>query len=330
MLFVLDAETGAVRAKIDTGAGTVATPNGLSGPIAIDTNGDGIADVVYAGDLNGNMWKFDLSSSSAGAWKVAFGGSPLFTTGGQPITVRPDVTQFTQGGYLVAFGTGRYIDTSDDARHDAQTFYGIRDNGAAGGRAVEPGAADRRQQHRDGRRRQHLSPDARTRLVRRRSTRRLSGDNAISLATYTSRKKGWYINLPASGERVVSDANIRAGRVVFNTLIPNTDPCGFGGTGWVMEVDVMTGNRNDTPTFDTNNDKRYRAADLDLERDSRQRQRAPVSSIPAAAGFLRAPTQSGQPPFENKYVNASSGSVEKILEGAGAGTQGRKSWRQIQ
>ena len=76
----------------------------------------------------------------------------------------------------------------------------------------------------------------------------LSGDNAIAVPRTTSAsKKGWYINLPATGERVVSDANIRAGRVVFNTLIPNTDPCGFGGTGWVMEVDVMTGNRNDSP-----------------------------------------------------------------------------------
>ncbi len=78
VLFVLDAETGALRAKIDTGSGSVSTPNGLSGAIAVDTTGDGIADVVYAGDLNGNMWKFDLSSSSPGSWGVALGGSPLY------------------------------------------------------------------------------------------------------------------------------------------------------------------------------------------------------------------------------------------------------------
>ena len=107
---------------------------------------------------------------------------------------------------------------------------------------------------------------------------------------YVASKKGWYINLPASGERVVSDANIRAGRVVFNTLIPNSDPCGFGGTGWVMEVDVMTGNRNDSPTFDTNDDKQISAADLDLNGTHDNASGRAVASIPAAAGFLRAPT----------------------------------------
>jgi type IV pilus assembly protein PilY1 len=128
---------------------------------------------------------------------------------------------------------------------------------------------------------------------------------------------------------VVSDANIRAGRVVFNTLIPNTDPCGFGGSGWVMEFDVMTGNRNDTPTFDTNDDKGISAADLDLSGTIDNASGRSISSIPAQAGFLRMPGQ-GRPSFENKYVNTSAGSVSVIGETAGLGTQGRASWRQIQ
>ena len=133
ILYVLDAQTGAVRAKIDTGSGSAATPNGLSGPIGVDTNGDGVVDVVYAGDLFGNLWKFDLSGSSPGAWNVAFSGAPLFTTPGQPITVRPDVTRFTTGGYLVTFGTGRYIDVSDNTSVEAESFYGIRDAGSPAG-----------------------------------------------------------------------------------------------------------------------------------------------------------------------------------------------------
>ena len=158
----------------------------------------------------------------------------------------------------------------------------------------------------------------------------LAGDNAIARSDYTASKKGWYINLPATGERVVSDSNIRAGRVVFNTLIPNTDPCGFGGTGWVMEVDVMTGNRNDTTTFDTNNDQQISTADLNLSGTNDNASGRAVSSIPAAAGFLRAPSQPGRPPFENKYVNTSAGSVTVIGETAGIGTSSRASWRQLQ
>ena len=329
ILYVLDAQTGAVRAKIDTGSGTAATPNGLSGPIGVDTNGDGVVDTVYAGDLYGNLWKFDLSGSNAGAWNVAFGGVPLFTTAGQPITVRPDVTRFTTGGYLVTFGTGRYIDVSDGTSVDAQSFYGIRDAGApAGGLAnlVRQSIVSSSAAGRDGNT-YRLSTHA---VGPATLDSPLTGDNAITLASYTSGKKGWYINMPASGERIVSDANIRAGRVVFTTLIPNTDPCGFGGTGWVMEVDVMTGNRNDTPTFDTNNDQAISSADLDLNGTNDNASGRAVTSIPAAPGFLRAPPRTGQPPFENKYVNTSSGSVSVIGETAGMGSQGRASWRQLQ
>ena len=286
-------------------------------------------DVVYAGDLNGNLWKFDLSGNSTGSWRVALSGVPLFTTPGQPITVRPDVTKFTGGGYLVAFGTGRYIDTSDAAVTDAQTFYGIRDNGTAVGglsslvhqSVVNSGATGA-----DGNT-YRLSTHA---VGPATLDAALSGDNAISASTYMASKKGWYLNLPASGERVVSDANIRAGRVVFNTLIPNTDPCGFGGTGWVMEVDIMNGNRNDSPTFDTNNDQQANAADLNMSTGIDNASGRAVTSIPAAAGFLRAPPQAGRPPFENKYVNTSSGSVTVIGETAGLGGGGRASWRQLQ
>ncbi len=329
VLFVLDAETGAVRAKIDTGSGSAGTPNGLSGPIAVDTTGDGVADVVYAGDLLGNLWKFDLSSSAPGAWNVALGGTPLFSTPGQPITVRPDVTKFTQAGYVVTFGTGRYIDTGDTGSTEGQSFYGIRDIGSAVGglsNLVRQNIVSNSATGADGNT-YRLSTHA---VGPATIDSPLAGDNAISASSYQSSKKGWYIDLPASGERVVSDASIRAGRVVFNTLIPNTDPCGFGGTGWVMEVDVMTGNRNDSPTFDTNNDLQISAADLDLNGTNDNASGRAVSSIPAAAGFLRAPPRPGRPPFENKYVNTSSGSVTVIGETAGLGGQGRRSWRQLQ
>ena len=329
VLYVIDAETGALTAKIDTGAGSTGTPDGVSGGIAIDTNGDGIADYVYAGDLAGNMWKFDLTSATPSAWAVAFGGSPLYSTGGQPITTRPDVTKLSQGGYLVVFGTGRYIDNSDNNNTDPQTFYGIRDLGAAVGSINSlvhqsvvntatgtDGNTYRLTTHAVG----APTLDA-----------ELPGDNTVSTDTYYASKKGWYINLPTSGERMVTDPNIRSGRVVFNTLIPNTDPCGYGGSGWVMEVDVATGNRYDTPTFDTNGDNTISSADLVSYQNAQENTSGrEIASIPAAAGFLRMSPPGGAPAFENKYVNTSAGSVDVIGETAGLGTQGRKSWRQIQ
>ncbi|HXX84785.1 MAG TPA: PilC/PilY family type IV pilus protein [Casimicrobiaceae bacterium] len=331
VLYVLDAETGAMQAKIDTGVGSVGTPDGLSGAIAVDTNGDGTADVVYAGDLFGNMWKFDLTSANAGSWNVAFGGAPLFSTGGQPITTRPDVTAFVQGGYLVTFGTGRYIDASDNSTTDLQTFYGIRDNGVA-----VSGLSSLVRQSVAG---TATGADGNTYRITTHAVgpptldTPLSGDNIIAKTDYYATKSGWYLNLPLTGERVAADPTIRAGRVVFTTLIPNTDPCGYGGSGWVMEVDVMTGNRYDTPTFDTNGDDDITNADLVSYLGSPENTSGrATSSVPAAPGFLSMkPGKSGNP-YANKYVNTSSGSVNVVGESDGVGLSqaGRASWRQIQ
>ena len=327
VLFVLDAETGAVVKKIDTNSGSSATPNGLSGPIGVDTTGDGTVDVVYAGDLFGNMWKFDLTSGSASGWGVGLGGSPLYRTGGQPITVRPDVTKYPSGGYLVTFGTGSYIDTNDGGTTSTQAFYGIRDMGVA-----VAGVASLVQQSVVG---TAGGTDSNTYRITTHAVgaptidTALSGDNRISLSDYNANKKGWYLNLPTSGERAVTEPAIRAGRVVFNTLIPNTDPCSFGGSGWVMEVDVLTGNRYDSPTFDTNGDRSMSAGDLVTYGSGTENTSGRMTaSIPASAGFLR--MQPRQPAFENKYVNTSSGSVTVIGETAGSGGEGRVSWRQVQ
>jgi type IV pilus assembly protein PilY1 len=134
-LFVLNAETGAKLAEIDTGVGTAGTPNGLSTPVVIDVDGNGTADYAYAGDLRGNVWKFNLTANSAGSWNVAYAGVPVYQArdalnNPQPITTAPEVTPHPNGGYMVLFGTGQYIQTTDVANTAVQSLYGIRDNGA--------------------------------------------------------------------------------------------------------------------------------------------------------------------------------------------------------
>jgi len=134
--------------KIDTGVGSTATPNGLATPAPVDINGDSVVDFVYAGDLQGNLWKFDLRGTNTAAWGVAYqtGGTPLplFTactaspctsSNRQPITVRPEITRHPAGekGFMVYFGTGKYIETGDNATsgEPTQTFYGIWDKDEA-------------------------------------------------------------------------------------------------------------------------------------------------------------------------------------------------------
>ena len=153
VLFILDATTGTLIKKIDTGVGGC---NGLSEPILIDPIGeDGKVDYVYAGDLKGNMWKFDLTSPNAQGiapdpgWTVAYiddnGNAnpaddipkPLFTAKDdngniQPITAKPDVMRPCNkdfSGYFVVFGTGRYLGLSDFSNTSTQTLYGVWDYG---------------------------------------------------------------------------------------------------------------------------------------------------------------------------------------------------------
>lgn len=62
-LLIINLSNGQLLKTIDTGVGTVADPNGLGLPLVVDTNNDRIIDFVYAGDQQGNMWKFDLTGS---------------------------------------------------------------------------------------------------------------------------------------------------------------------------------------------------------------------------------------------------------------------------
>ncbi|MEH6671144.1 pilus assembly protein [Halopseudomonas sp.] len=133
--------------------------NGLSAVRGADNNSDGVVDYAYAGDLRGNLWRFDLaktvneaegaadpfnrvdyqSSVSVTDFKVSYGGQPLYKAvypaGAddqrlQPITAPPSLIRHpTRRGYLVIFGTGKFFET-DDASGDtekANSIYAIWD-----------------------------------------------------------------------------------------------------------------------------------------------------------------------------------------------------------
>src|SRR5690606_5929521 len=129
-------ETGAVIREIDTGIGSPAVPNGLSAPTGIlGPDGKTLA-YAYAGDLQGNVWKFDLTNSNPSSWTA----TKLFTaisdvTGeAQPITgavtVALDPRTYRR---WVLFGTGSYLTVADaeDKTPLAQSMYGIIDSDTA-------------------------------------------------------------------------------------------------------------------------------------------------------------------------------------------------------
>jgi type IV pilus assembly protein PilY1 len=333
-LFVLDLETGAVIREIDTGVGG---DNGLSNPTPVDVDADRITDFVYAGDLRGNMWKFDLSSSNSADWGVAFevGGvpAPLYTacssdpcdgSNYQPITARPEVGINPPAGYFVYFGTGRYFADGDNGvGTGANTVYAIRDKNEKGATTLSlptPGRSNLVQQ---------LVTDTRTVNFGGYSTKiRITSNETI-----TDSKDGWYLDLPTSGERQVSTPILRGGKIIFTTVIPSGDECSAGGDSWLMELDALSGSRLDSPPFDLNRDGVFDRDDMvQVDEDDPDSEWINVSGIGWSDNIVKTPgILSGCPSTneECKYMSGSSGNVTDVKENAG-NQKGRLSWREIQ
>lgn len=330
MLLVIDLESGTVIRKIDT---LVGDHNGLSSPAPVDVDGDRITDFVYAGDLKGNLWKFDLTSSNPADWQVAFGDpaspEPLYTacsadicTAGnrQPIQARPEVGANPEGGFMVYFGTGRYFATGDNSLGGgSNTFYAIRDfgdKGVVGALPVTAGRASLLQQSVISE--QVVTFDGVVQPVR------VTTDFPIDASF-----NGWYLDLPATGERQVSTPLLRAGRVIFTTLIPNTDPCSFGGTSWLMELDALSGSRLSFSPFDLNRDFEFNSEDFVIITVAGEDVAVPVSGRQSLEGIIKTPGIITDGDIEFKFASGSSGGIDTTIESAGD-QRGRQSWRQIQ
>ncbi|MDO4905577.1 MAG: PilC/PilY family type IV pilus protein [Lautropia sp.] len=133
-LFVVDLKTGDVLARLDADKGkqrSATRPNGLGG-VTLVRDGNQVITAAYAGDLQGNLWKFDLSSERVSDWKVALDGKPLFNTANsagkaRPISAAPAVVTHPLGGAMVLFGTGKLFDEGDQNTKDVESVYGVWD-----------------------------------------------------------------------------------------------------------------------------------------------------------------------------------------------------------
>jgi type IV pilus assembly protein PilY1 len=339
VLYIINVQTGNIIKAIDTQAGSATTPNGLSTPIAVDTDDDRIVDTIYAGDLLGNMWKFDVSSDNPSNWKVAYGTTtvpaPLFVacsdisacdTTRQPITGKPQVSGVgtTQSsGVMVYFGTGKYFETIDNTVTDAQTqsFYGIWDNNATVSKTTTVLQA------------QTIDSTTKKGGFNLRKT----SNNTVNYPT----KKGWYMDFltpPATasdGERVISFPLLRDGRIIFNTLTPlpppGTDICGKNseGTSWLMELDALTGSRlADTATgapWDITGDGMINGDDLV--------DNVAPSGKESTVGSAGTPGVVSAGAIEYKYTSGSrEGEMETTTErgSKNSAVGSRQSWQQLQ
>jgi len=301
--------------KINTGVGDTTTPNGMATPAVVDVDGDFIADYLIAGDLRGHLWRIDVTSTAPQDWQQPAQRALLFTATDdngtpQPITSRPAVGKHPDGlaGFVVYFGTGKYLERTDNMTAGAptQTFYGIWDKNLLGARVLR---SDLLQQT-------VLATPTIGDASGNQHTTRVTSDHAIDWQI----RRGFYLDLPAPGERQVSDAVLRSGRVIFSTLIPNDQSCSSGGTSFLFTLDVHGGVRPTTPVFDINNDRLF-----DNQDEVMVTTLLPPSAIGPGVGIMKTPTQQvSGPTVDDTHVGAVTIGMNRDNEPAG-----RQAWRRI-
>ena len=209
--------------KVRTGT----TFNGLSAPALVDTDNDGTADIAWAGDIKGDLWRFDLSGTSwTTAYKV-YDGDPS-----QPITTAPEVTSHPQTGHIVLFGTGKLYEEADLYTENPQALYGIWDKGT-GQTVISTDLLS-----------QELSFNtAYTRFGFNEKVRTFTTTVAVDYATYL----GWSVELFA-GERMLTPPQLRAGRLKATVYNPNDN------TNWLFEATFLDGNMASNSIYNLNQD----------------------------------------------------------------------------
>jgi type IV pilus assembly protein PilY1 len=327
-VWILDPADGSV-----THTFTVPGSGDLGAPLVTDLNGDRVADRIYVGDTLGNVWRFDLVGSNTSNWTapagLMSGGDPLplfvaRDAGGtrQAITA-PLTSAFSdRGEHMVFFGTGSFYKVDDNVvpnNPNVETFYGLIDRGSPiTGRS------------------ELVEQEILAEVVAQGN--RVRGVTANSM---DPTKKGWYLDLVwkgsyggpgAKGERVDSRAVVRGDRVIFATLIPNADPCSFGGESWIMELDTFSGGRLSYAVFDLDVDGDFDMDDwITVDDGTGNPILIPASGIDPEIGIVQTPavlSGIGADNDEVKVLSGSSGELIGISELGGIGI-GRQSWRQL-
>lgn len=184
----------------------------LSDPVGMDSSGDGMIDLIYAGDSEGTLWKFFYDPAQR-SWQV----NARFHTGGRPITAQPALVFDRRGNLRVYFGTGRYLLDSDHADTDRNAFYGL---------------IEQRRTERD----QHpfsyapWTPQTEEDLLAVTGFRDETelGAALDEILRDNLHKQGWYFLLDdptgRPAERVIHPPLVAAGVVFFTTLTPGGTP----------------------------------------------------------------------------------------------------------
>ncbi|MDO4231166.1 MAG: PilC/PilY family type IV pilus protein [Lautropia sp.] len=261
-LFVVNLKTGEVMANLNAGKGKGTAPNGLGG-VTLVKDGMQVITAAYAGDLKGNVWKFDLASADRSKWQVGLGRKALFTTKDErPITAAPTTVAHPGGGVMVLVGTGKLFEEGDEKTTDMQSVYGLWDKDmlkvdGQGNHFWEGGTSildNQIQSHRSS-------------LIRRGAFATI----VASPMNWTT-MRGWHLEqnmMGIRGQRLIAAPQMVTGLVLFETMNPvlskedADDICltRVVAPAFNLLLDPLTGAMPTGKVFDTNRDRRLDGGD---------------------------------------------------------------------
>ncbi|MFZ6646709.1 pilus assembly protein [Undibacterium sp. TJN25] len=225
VVLVRDAYTGAPvntatgSPRITDKSGTSASPSGLA-KLAVWADSAEInntAGPAYGGDLNGDLWRFDVNAGTVLKLATLKDASNNF----QPITTEPMLGN-VNGTRVVFVGTGKYLEISDLLSTGGQSIYAIKDDNATA-----------------------TLPTLRTALIKQ----TISGTGSTRAETTPvavdfKKDLGWFVDLPDSGERVNVDPMLDAGTLFVPSTVPSgnsSSVCSPAGYGYLNYFDYLTG-----------------------------------------------------------------------------------------
>ena len=242
--YIIDAQSGKLLKRVSTGVGDSANPSGLARINAWSDNAtvDNTSLTVYAGDLSGNVWRFQLENTAT----VPTGSLTRLATVVDPsnapqhITTKPELA-LVSGQRIVYIATGRFLGTSDKTDEQRNSIYAIKDpyNSTTDGLVPMTRSGSYPDSTIADFVRQDLTPTTAT----ERTTTIDSGATPVDFTT----QNGWFIDLPDGGtagnpsERVNVDPILQLGTLVVASNVPIADACVAGGYGWLNFLDYKTG-----------------------------------------------------------------------------------------
>jgi type IV pilus assembly protein PilY1 len=226
-LFVLDAYTGEELLDISTpNGGNTGTPSGLAKlNVWVESNTNNIGLRYYAGDVLGNLWRFDIDGLIEPKGQALLLAQLQVGGVAQPITTQPQLAEVDKEHKVVYVATGKLLGTSDLSNTDQQSVYAIKDS------------------------LKNTSPVNRSSLVKQTmtedtltKTRKIANPKKVDWSSPDV--NGWYVDLITKGERVNVDPQL-----LFNTLtvaanipsVPNTDKCKPVGASYLYNFDIGSG-----------------------------------------------------------------------------------------